>query len=113
MPRPAPRSVKPLSASLMAGLLPVLLLSSGFAPQPAHAQARPDTRSMTCAQAQALVQQRGEIVMNTGPHTFERFIAHAGFCYMRSPMTRPVYAPTRDNKKCAVGKKCFRPRMRD
>jgi len=113
MPRIVLRSGRFLSTGLAAALLPVLLLPMGLAPQSAYAQARPDTRQMTCAQAQALVKQRGEIVMTTGPNTFERFIAHAGFCYMRSPMTRPVFAPTKDNNKCAVGKKCFRPRMRN
>ncbi|MEP0236057.1 MAG: hypothetical protein ABJO97_10950 [Roseibium sp.] len=71
-----------------------------------YAQARPDTRTMTCAQAQALVKQRGEIVMTTGPNTFERFIADARFCYSRTPLTAPAFAPTKDNQKCAVGKRC-------
>ncbi len=35
----------------------------------ATAQARPDTRSMSCAQAQAFIQQNGAVVMSTGPYT--------------------------------------------
>ncbi|WP_417671126.1 hypothetical protein [Roseibium sp.] len=72
----------------------------------ADAQARPDTRKMTCAQAQALVKQRGEVVMTTGANTFERFISSARYCYSRTPLTVPSYAPTKDNKQCPVGKRC-------
>jgi len=35
---------------------------------------------MTCAQAQALVTTTGAIVMSTGQYTYERFVAHRGFC---------------------------------
>lgn len=72
----------------------------------AAAQGRPDTRGMTCAQAQALVVKRGEVVMTTGAHTFDRFIADARYCVSRTMLTATAFAPTKDNKQCPVGKRC-------
>ncbi|MXN65812.1 hypothetical protein GR183_12935 [Stappia sp. GBMRC 2046] len=77
----------------------------------ARAQARPDTRSMTCAQAQAFVQQRGAVVMSTGQYTYDRFVASRAFC-MRDEILKPLYAPTRDTAQCPVAYECrqiFRP----
>ncbi|WP_254170632.1 hypothetical protein [Roseibium polysiphoniae] len=93
--------VKVISSTVVVAIMGVLPLASEV-----YAQARPDTRTMTCAQAQALVTQRGEVVMTTGPNTFERFIADARFCYSRTPLTAPAFAPTKDNQKCDVGKRC-------
>ncbi len=47
---------------------------------PAGAEARPDTRSMTCNQLQAFIKKNGAVVMNTGPRTYNRFVYHRGFC---------------------------------
>lgn len=74
--------------------------------------ARPDTRTMTCAQAQALVKQRGEVVMTTGPTTFDKFVADARYCRPQSNSVRARFAPTKDNPKCAVGNRCFSNRER-
>ncbi|NRG19500.1 hypothetical protein HPQ64_17550 [Rhizobiales bacterium] len=75
------------------------------------AQARPDTRSMTCAQAQAIVNQRGAVVMSTGQYTYDRFVASRAYC-MRDEILKPLYAPTRDTAQCPVAYECrqiFRP----
>ncbi|MEP3046749.1 MAG: hypothetical protein ABJL55_01770 [Roseibium sp.] len=74
---------------------------------------RPDTRKMTCEQAKALVKKQGAVVMTTGQHTFERFIAHAGYCEADAKNLRATYAPTKDEKKCAVGYRCYRNQTRD
>lgn len=71
---------------------------------------RPDTRQLTCSQAQSLVKDRGSVVMTTGPTTFDKFVANAGFCESRSNSLRARYAPTKDNPKCAVGFRCFQNR---
>ena len=71
---------------------------------------RPDTRQLTCAQAQSLVKQRGSVVMTTGPTTFDKFISNVSYCLPDSNMMRPKFAPTKDNPKCPVGNKCFRSR---
>ncbi|WP_208988352.1 hypothetical protein [Labrenzia sp. VG12] len=67
---------------------------------------RPDTRQLTCTQAQALVKQRGSIVMTTGATTFEKFVADARYCRPITNQVRALFAPTRDDPKCAVGFRC-------
>lgn len=82
-------------------LLPALALANTAA----FPQARPDTRSMTCAQAQAFVQQRGAVVMSTGQYTYDRFVASRAYC-MRDEIVKPLYAPTRDTAQCPVAYEC-------
>lgn len=69
------------------------------------AQARPSTLSMTCAQAQATVASYGAVVLSTGPTTFDRFVAHNGFC-LHGEIARTAYAPTLDTPHCPVGYTC-------
>lgn len=83
-----------------------LVLGVLAVPENAEAQGRPDTRNMTCTQAKALVVKRGEVVMTTGAHTFDRFIADARYCVSRTMLTATAFAPTKDNKQCPVGKRC-------
>lgn len=100
--------VRPLCAGMGAvGLAAATLMATMSM---THAQARPDTRQLTCAQAQALVKQRGSVVMTTGPTTFDKFVATSNYCSPDAKMLRPKFAPTKDNKKCAVGNQCFRSR---
>ena len=49
----------------------------------AAAQPRPSTLEMTCGQAAALVASQGGIVLGTGGYTYDRFVAHRGFCQER------------------------------
>ena len=81
----------------------------------AHA-ARPDLRQMTCAQGQALVRQRGAVVMTTGRYTYQRFVAGKSWCD-HWEIIRPEVVTTRDTDRCVVGYICedplFRPFRRD
>lgn len=70
-----------------------------------HALARPDTRTMTCSQAQTMVQQFNSIVLTTGQNTYSRFVKGQGFCEP-GQVTARATAPTMDTKKCAVGFRC-------
>ncbi len=102
-------------ASRSCGRKTIVLVVSSFltlqTSAAAMAQAgRPDTRQLTCSQAQSLVKERGSVVMTTGPATFDKFVANAGFCESRSNSLRARYAPTKDNPKCAVGFRCFQNR---
>ena len=70
-------------------------------------QARPDTRTMTCAQAQDLVKRSGAIVLSTGQYTYSRFVADRRYCG-HYEILRPSYAPTRDTAQCPVAYYCER-----
>lgn len=60
------------------------------------ADARPDTRAMTCAQTQTLIQSRHAAVLSTGPDTYDRFVRQYGNeCdWPEAPMS--ISVPTRD-----------------
>jgi hypothetical protein len=88
--------------------LSIFSLAATLTVLPETAAARPDTRQMTCAQANALVKERGAVVMTTGRHTYRRFVAHQGFCD-RWEITMPDYAPTRDNPRCVINGVCREP----
>ncbi len=60
---------------------------------------------MTCAQAQALVQQRGAIVVGTGPHVYDRYVADRRWC-MPTQRTFNAFVATRDNRNCLIGYTC-------
>jgi hypothetical protein len=71
--------------------------------------ARPSTLAMTCDQARGFVAAHGAVVLTTGPHTFERFVVHSGFCEW-DEYADPAWAPTRDTHQCPVGYVCkYRP----
>jgi hypothetical protein len=69
---------------------------------PAHA--RPDSRSLTCQQAQALVKNSGRVIISTGPSIFGEVVANSGSC--RVSMAQTKFAPTRDNPRCNIGFVC-------
>ena len=50
-------------------------------------------------QAAALVASQGGIVLGTGGYTYDRFVAHRGFC-LRSEVAQTVWVPTRDTPNC-------------
>ena len=87
------------TASLAAAT--VVLLATGAAAQP-----RPSILAMSCGQARALVASRGAIVLGTGPHTYDRYVAHTGFC-PHDQTTEPAFEPTRDNPQCYIGNRCI------
>ena len=72
------------------------------------AAARPNTTTMTCAQAAATVSRAGAITLSTGKNTYERYVASISHCMPRQT-TEAGIAPTRDNPRCQVGLLCRRP----
>jgi hypothetical protein len=70
--------------------------------------ARPNTTTMSCAEAAATVTRAGAITLSTGPNTYQRFVASIRNCMPRQ-QTDPGYAPTRDSPRCQVGLVCRRP----
>ncbi len=92
---------RPRSGPLLAGLL-----AASFAAVPTLAEARPDTRALSCEQVRSIVQSEGAITMNTGPNSYERFVADRGQC-MYMEILEPAYVPTRDLAQCFAGYRCI------
>ena len=82
----------PLTTAI-AALSVLATASAGFA--------RPDARAMTCGQTQALIEQQRAVVITTGRHTYERFVAYNGYCY-HPEVPRITFISTRDNNRCPV-----------
>ncbi|MHB2165891.1 hypothetical protein [Alsobacter sp. R-9] len=74
-------------------------------PTGVQAQKRPDTLTMTCAQAAALVRQQGAIVLGTGQYVFDRFVADGRFCSINE-VAAPTRVQTKDQKACMLLSKC-------
>jgi hypothetical protein len=86
----------PIRASKTIGIAALAIAATASA-----SLARPDARTMTCHQTQALIEQRGAITISTGRHTYERFIAYDGYCY--HPEVRHItYISTKDTDQCPV-----------
>jgi hypothetical protein len=67
--------------------------------------ARPDVRTMSCAQASALVWQNGAVVLTTGRYTYDRYVAGQRYCYPPSVIRR-AWVATGDTKRCNIGYTC-------
>ncbi len=68
-------------------------------------EARINTNSLTCHQAQSLVRSRGAIVLSTGRYTYDRFVVNRAFCFA-GEYTKKAYVPTRDRRSCPIGYIC-------
>jgi hypothetical protein len=90
-----------MRATIALGLMTAALAAGA----PALAQSRPDSLTMTCSAVQALVQQRGAVVIGTGPNVFDRYVADRRFC-MPTQITQNTFIATRDNRNCLVGGIC-------
>jgi hypothetical protein len=66
---------------------------------------RPSTQAMSCGQARSLVASQGAVVMSTGAHTYDRFVAAPNFC-MLGEYAYYAYAPTSDARSCRLGFVC-------
>jgi hypothetical protein len=66
---------------------------------------RPLTPQMSCQSASGLVAANGALVMNTGPHTYDRYVRDRSACYA-GQTTRPAWVPAADQAQCFVGYTC-------
>ena len=66
-----------------------------------YAQARPDTRAMTCQQTQALIQSHGSVVLTTGPNTYALYVRQYSSACNWSEIPAVAYVPTR-NGQCQI-----------
>ena len=81
------------------------LIAAGIAGS-AFAQARPDTRKMTCGEVQALIDRAGRVVITTGPRTYKMFVSDVGYCTLNDQIVRPYRVQTRDAARCTVVGTC-------
>ena len=85
-----------------------LTLALCLAATHALAQGRPQTTSMTCNAAKALVTAQGAIVLGTGRDLFDRYVRSQNFC-AGGQQTLTGFVPTSDNSQCLIGYRCFDP----
>lgn len=69
------------------------------------AAAREDARTMKCSAAQVLVRKNGKVLLTTGTHTFDLFVAGRRYC-IAGEKTVPALTETLDRKRCRVGYHC-------
>jgi hypothetical protein len=77
-----------------------LSLMLGLAAGPALAQ-RSSTLGMTCAEAQSFVATNGAVVMSTGQFTYDRFVAHRGYC-LAGEFIDYKWVPAADTPQCQM-----------
>jgi hypothetical protein len=70
----------------------MLIAASGFA------NARPDTRKMTCEQAQAMIQSQHAAVLTTGQNTYDRYVWQYGNECDWPEVPMSAYVTTRDGQ---------------
>lgn len=71
-----------------------------------YANARPDVRKMTCAQAKQLVATNGAVVFTFTNNTFDRVVKNRQYCDRHQDASKSVFVKTLDNNRCKIGKKC-------
>ncbi|MFG1477931.1 hypothetical protein V5F53_04605 [Xanthobacter sp. V4C-4] len=74
----------------------------------AVAQGMTRSTDLSCAQAAALIQGKGAVVLATSPTLYDRYVRDLSFC-MYDQQLKPEWVPTRDNPQCFVGYTCFEP----
>lgn len=79
----------------------LLALPLVLAADAAFAQARPNSLTMSCAGVQALIQQRGGVVIGSGPDIFDRFVSSPYYC-MGGETIDYTWVRTRDAPRCPV-----------
>lgn len=67
----------------------------------AMAQNRPDTRAFSCQQTRDTINANGAVVMSTGTHTYDRYVASSAQCASGEAAV-VTDVPTTDNARCVV-----------
>ncbi|WP_320144913.1 hypothetical protein [uncultured Cohaesibacter sp.] len=66
---------------------------------------RVDSQKMSTSQLQQLVQDRGEVILTTGPDLFDRYVANGSKCLI-GETTKRAYVPTADSSSAFIGYTC-------
>lgn len=72
---------------------------------PAWSAGRINSNTLSCSGARLLVAQKGAVLMQTGRHTFDRYVRGIGYCAPGEYVDR-AFVPTLDRPKCAIGYVC-------
>lgn len=67
--------------------------------------AMPNATRLSCEAATDLVASHGAIVLRTGAYTYDRFVAHGGYCGSEGA-AKPAWIATADSAQCFVGYYC-------
>jgi hypothetical protein len=103
--RNEPTACRRRSPARLTAAIAAAALAYGGSLEPASAQARTATTTLSCSAAAALVTERGAIVLSTGPTTYDRFVAGGSACD-RYQTTEPAYERTADAQQCFIGYRC-------
>ena len=88
--------------------IPLAAMMVACAAVPAAAGERPATLAMTCRSINELVSASGQLVMSTGPHTYQRYVASAAFCD-HAQAVAVSFAAALDTPHCPVRFICIVP----
>jgi hypothetical protein len=88
--------------ALTLSLLAAVTLSSGAQ---AMIVSGVDSSQFSGAQIHQMIQQRGSVILRTGPGLFDRYVANGSHC-LNHEETRAAYVPTADSNAAIVGFKC-------
>lgn len=81
----------------MSARVPTLLTAMGVVlAATGLADARPDSRSMVCAQVRAMIQNHRAVVLTTGPNTYDRYVRQFGNECDWPEVPMSAYVPSRD-----------------
>ncbi|KZL05909.1 hypothetical protein ACQU0X_09365 [Pseudovibrio ascidiaceicola] len=64
-----------------------------------------NTGDLTASQAKSLVQDKGAIVLSTGPGLYDRYVANASYCATHEETER-AYVVTKDSNHSLIGYTC-------
>ena len=70
-----------------------------------QAQGMPNSLTMSCNQARALVERSGAAVIATGATEFDRYVSRRSFC-TRDQEPRSSFVRTADDPQCYIGDRC-------
>jgi len=93
------------AAARRAMALAAVLATAVVAAPVAHAQQRPDSARMQCAQVWPFVQSRGVVILGTGPYVYDRFVADGRFCAV-TQRTDVAFVRSADAANCFAGYIC-------
>jgi hypothetical protein len=86
----------------------VLIVGLWVWPNGTIAAARPNAPSLTCSVIQGLVASRGELIVNTGQVTYERYIRDRSFC-AQDEIAEPDFVRSSDTPECLLYRCVYRP----